>query len=194
MELVERAGRGAREADGPEPAIAAIVAEYFEVLGDRTAHLAQGALKEGEQQYFVAGAFIVTPDLKFHMLVGNSGFPPGQRRLMIPIDAAHPGWVYANRKPLILANTDEHGEFRQYLRSSRMGSSIYAPMIWRGHFLGQLVMAAQARRTMREEDLLTLRALANLAAAAWIAHEGPAWLGEEYPPTDADLVSTEGIG
>ncbi|WP_419908246.1 GAF domain-containing protein [Hoeflea sp.] len=193
VNLIERAGKGALEAGGPEDAIAAIVSEYFEVLGDRQAHLAEGALKENERQYFVAGAFMVTPDTRYHMLVGNRGFPPEQRRLTIPIDAAHPGWVFENRAPLILRNTDDHGEFRQYLRSSRMGSSIYAPMIWRGHFHGQLVMAAQARWTMREEDLKVLRALATLAMAAWIAHDGPAWLSEEYPPEDADLLDHQGV-
>ena len=193
MNLIERAGTKANEAGGPEEAIAAIVSEYFEVLGDRVAHLKDGALKENEHQYFVAGAFMVTPDSKFHMLVGNRGFPPEQRRLTIPIDAAHPGWVFENRSPLILRNTDEHGEFRQYLRSSRMGSSIYAPMIWRGHFHGQLVMAAQARWTMREEDLKVLQALATLAVSAWIAQDGPAWLGVEYPPEDADLVDHQGV-
>lgn len=193
MNLVERAGQGALGADGPEEAMAAIVSEYFDVLGDRQAHTMEGALKDGEKQYFVAGAFIVTPDTRYHMLVGSRGFPPDQRRLTIPIDAAHPGWVFENRAPLILRNTDDHGEFRQYLRSSRMGSSIYAPMIWRGHFHGQIVMAAQARWTMRDSDLLALRALAGLATAVWIAHDGPGWLDNEYPPEDADIVGREGV-
>mgnify|MGYP003704530333 CR=1 FL=1 len=50
--------------------------------------------------------------------------------LLVPIDGGHPGWVYAHRSKLILRNTDEHGEFRQYLKTSRMGSTIFAPIVW----------------------------------------------------------------
>ncbi|MEJ0067975.1 MAG: hypothetical protein WDO24_03715 [Pseudomonadota bacterium] len=77
-------------------------------------------MKPGERQFFIAGAFFVTPDKRYHMLVGNVDFPPEQERLMVPIDGGHPGWVYANRSKLILKNTDEHGAFRQYLKTSRM--------------------------------------------------------------------------
>ena len=36
---------------------------------------------------------------------------------------------------------------KQYLKTSRMGSSIYAPLLWKGRFVGQLIMASQARNT-----------------------------------------------
>ena len=193
LSIVDAGGAAALNAAGPEEAIRGLVQAYFDRLGDREAQLAPGALKPGERQYFVAGAFMVTPDKRYHMLVGNVNFPPEQQRLMVPIDGGHPGWVYAHRSKLILKNTDEHHQFRQYLKSSRMGSTIFAPMIWKGEFLGQIVMAAQARHTMRDADLDVLVACSRVATGAWVAHGGPAWLAATYPPADAFYVDKEGM-
>lgn len=193
---IEALGRAAQEASNAvdaEVAVAAVVSQCFDLLGDRTAHERPGALRAGESQYFVAGAFIVTPDTRYHMLVGNRGFPPEQRRLMIPIDAGHPGTVFKRRQAMILENTDEHGQFRQYLKTSRMGSALYAPMLWQDRFVGQLVMAAQARHTLRPCDLSVLQTAAGLCSALWQAHDGPAWLALEYPPDDAFQISEEGL-
>ena len=185
LALVDAAGAAALAADGPESALRAILQRCYEALGDRDAHRRPGALKPGEKQYFVAGAFMISPDGAYHMLVGSVNFPPDQERLMIPIAEGNPGWVVRNRSKLILANTDAHGDFRQYLKTSRMGSSIYAPLFWRGEIIGQLAMAAQARWTMRQADLDALAACAHLASACWVAHGGPAWLADMYPPDNA---------
>jgi len=193
LALVDAAGEAALNAAGPEAAIRAIANRYYEGLGDRTAHERAGALKPGERQYFVAGGFFITPDGAWHMLVGNVNFPSEQERLMIPIDGGHPGWVVRNRSKLLLRNTDEHGQFRQYLKTSRMGSAIFAPLFWQGEILGQIVMAAQARYTMREEDLAVLVACSRAAAAAWIAHGGPAWLAANYPPPNPFKVGLDGV-
>ncbi len=193
LALADEAGAAALAAAGPEAAMHAIAERIYAVLGDRRAHEKPGALKPGERQYFVAGTFFVTPDKQWHMLVGNVNFPPEQQRLLVPIDGGHPGWVYTKRSKLLLKNTDEHGEFRQYLKSSRMGSAIFAPMFWRGDFLGQLIMAAQARFTMDETDLAVICALGHVAAAAWVAHGGPAWLAREYPPANGYKVTQQGL-
>jgi hypothetical protein len=74
-----------------------------------------------------------------------------------------------------------------------MGSTIFGPMIFQGRFHGQLIMAAQARHTMDEEDLATIVALSRIAAGAWIAHGGPAWLAANYPPANAFMVDREGL-
>ena len=192
LAVVEAAGREGLAAAGPEEAIRAVVASFFDVLGDRDAAARPGALKPGERQYFVGGAFLVTPDERFHMLVGSRGFPPEQERLMVPIDGGHPATVRRTRAPLVLENTDEHGSFRQYLRTSRMGSSIYAPMIWQGDFLGQLIFAAQARNTLSRADLDVLVAVAHVACALWVAHGGPAWLAATYPPPNGYYADREG--
>ncbi len=193
LAMVDRAGLAAINADGPEAAIRALATAYYDLLGDREAHLKPGALKPGERQYFVAGAFFVTPDKRYHMLVGNVNFPPEQERLLVPIDGGHPGWVYANRSTLILKNTDDHGEFRQYLKTSRMGSTIFAPIFWQGEFHGQVIMAAQARHTMRDEDLAVLVAISRIAAGVWIAQGGPAWLAKTYPPPNGFYVDKQGM-
>jgi hypothetical protein len=193
LRLIESAGVAALAAEGPEAAMQAIAAHLYPALGHRGAPDQPGALQSGERQFFVVGTFIVTPDRQWHMLVGNVNFPPEQQRLMVPIDGGHLGWVYAHRAPLLLKNTDEHGAFRQYLKTARMGSALYAPLVWRGECLGQLLMAAQARNTMDEGDLAVLGACAPLAAAAWVAQSGPAWLARAYPPPNACWMMPQGL-
>jgi hypothetical protein len=193
LAMIDAGGEMALSATGPEEAMRALVRAYYDLLGDREAHLRPGSLKSGERQFCVAGAFFVTPDKRYHMLVGNMNFPPEQERLLVPIDGGHVGWVYAHRSKLILENTDEHGAFRQYLKTSRMGSAIFAPLFWQGEFLGQIVMAAQARYTMRDEDLAVLVACSRVAAGIWKAHDGPAWLVATYPPANGFYVDKEGM-
>jgi hypothetical protein len=156
----------------PEQAIAAVTAVLVDLNGDRQAHKMAGALKPGERQYFIAGCFLLSPQRDHHLLIAENGFPAEQHRLKIPVDLGHPGRVYRERKPLLLTNTDEHGDFKQILKTSRMGSAIYAPMIWQGRFLGQVINAAQARNTMSEADLHTLVALTHLATLAFVALGG----------------------
>ncbi|MEN9775062.1 MAG: hypothetical protein RL322_2132 [Pseudomonadota bacterium] len=177
----------------PEHALHHLVSAWVAGLGNRQAHLQAGTLRPGERQYYVGGCFMVTPDQNWHMLIANSGFPAEQRRLMIPIEAGHPGRVRQSGQPMLLANTDEHGDFRQYLKSSKMGSSIYAPLFWEGRFIGQIVMAAQARYTMAADDLAVLVALAPLVSALWVAKGGPDWLARHYPPPEGFRVDPGGV-
>jgi hypothetical protein len=193
LAMLEDAGQAALNAQDAESAIRVLAKACFDTLGDREAHLKPGALLPGEHQFMVAGAFFVTPDEKHHMLVGNVGFPAEQERLLVPIDGGHPGQVYASRAKLILKNTDDHGSFRQYLKSSRMGSTIFAPLIWKGRFLGQLIMAAQARHTMRDQDLAALVAVSRIATGVWVAQGGPDWLAGIYPPPNGFYVGKEGL-
>ncbi|MDF2463641.1 MAG: hypothetical protein K0Q43_1876 [Ramlibacter sp.] len=193
LAMMEQAGQSALDAEGPEQAMRVLAQACFDTLGDRSAHLKPGALLAGERQFFVAGAFIVTPGQRYHMLVGNVGFPKEQERLLVPIDGGHPGKVYATRSKLLLKNTDDHQTFKQYLKTARMGSTIFAPMIFKERFHGQLIMAAQARHTMRDTDLATIVAMSRIAAGAWIAHGGPAWLAQAYPPANGFYVDKEGI-
>ncbi|MBU1360061.1 MAG: hypothetical protein KJ901_15065 [Gammaproteobacteria bacterium] len=193
LALVETAGQAALDAPDAESSIRVLAQACIDHLGDREAYLRPGNLRDGERHYFIAGAFMVTPDRQHHMLVGSIGFPPEQERLMVPIDGGHPGHVHATRTKLILENTDEHGAFRQYLKSSRMGSALFAPMIWQGEFHGQLIMAAQARHTMRPEDLAGIVALSKVATGAWMAHGGPGWLKGMCPPANAFYVGKEGL-
>jgi hypothetical protein len=144
----------------------------FDLLGDRSADQRAGALKSGEQQFFAAGFFILMPGANEHQLFCERGFPAEQHGLRIPSDIGHPGWIFTHRVPLLLANTDEHADFKQILKTARMGSAMYAPMMWRGQFLGQMIMAAQARNTFSEADLEIHRAIAGMATAAFVAIGG----------------------
>lgn len=192
VDYVAAAGQAAVQAKDADSAIEAIMRRAAE-LGDPEAHLQPGALDPGQRQFFVSGGFMITPDRQYLMLVGNTGFPAEQKRLMVPIDGGNPGWVVANRKSLVLENTDNDRSFRQYLKTSRMGSALYAPMLWQGEILGLVLVAAQARNTLRASDLAVLDALAPLAAATWVAHGGPEWLASTYPPAEAWRASSEGL-
>lgn len=176
LRALGRATQAAGAAGGPEDALRHITALGPALLGDRDAHLRPGALKPGERQFTVAGAFMVTPDRKQNLLVAEHGFPAEQHRLRIDVDLAHPGWVVRNRQPLLLANTDLDPDFQQILKTSRMGSALYAPMIWQGDLLGQIVVASQARNTYGQRDIDVLVTFAGVATALWCAHGGPALL------------------
>jgi hypothetical protein len=187
--VAEIAAAAAAKGATPEDVVHDAMRVLFDTLGDRTAHLRAGALAPGQRQFFVAGAFFVTPDGQCQMLVGNTGFPPEQRRLLIPVDGGHPGRVIASAAPLLLEDTRQHADFRQYLKTARMGSAIYAPLIWDGAARGLVIMAAQAGGTMRRADLETLVAVAPAVTEGWLRTGGPDWFASEYA-----AVRGQGLG
>ena len=155
-----------------ESALSAISAGAWTALGDLAAHERPGALKPDEHQFAVSGYFMLTSDGTETVLVAEHGFPPEQHRLRIASDLAHPGWVVKNRKPLLLANTDDDKDFKQILKTARMGSAMYSPLIWGDTFIGLLITASQARNTYDEDDHAAHQAFANAAAAVYVAHDG----------------------
>jgi putative methionine-R-sulfoxide reductase with GAF domain len=175
---VARAAQAAANGEDAEAALREIVHAALRITGDRTAHQRPGALKPGERHFHVAGVFMVSPDETCHLLLAEWGFPAEQHRLYYPLDTGHPGWVWKHEQALILENTDQHGDFKQILQTARMGSAIYAPMIWQGKFIGHLITAAQARNTFSPPDLVRLQALAALAASAYMARNGPEQLAQ----------------
>jgi signal transduction protein with GAF and PtsI domain len=169
-----------------EQALRGCASAAHDALGDHAAAARPGAPREGERDCRVAGVFLATPDRRYNMLAGSIGFPPEQRRLMIPIDWNRPGRVVAAGEPILVHDTDaEAGRFRQFLKSSRTGSSIYAPFGHAGVVAGQLVAAAQARGTYDETDLARLVALAAALGLASRALDGAAWLARDDPGADA---------
>lgn len=156
-----------------EEALNLITESVVSILGDKTAHLRPGGLMKGENQYSVSAVVMISPDRKKNIFLAQQNFPIDQKYLQIPINHGHPGFVVKTKRPLLLANTDEHNNFEQILKTSRMGSSIYAPCIWKGKMLGQLICGAQARNTYRQGDLNILSVFANLASILWISHGGP---------------------
>lgn len=173
-----RAAQAAADEPEPEAAVREIVHCALRVTGDGAAHERPGALKPGERHFHVGAVFLVSPDQASHFLIAEWGFPPEQHRLYYPLDTGHPGWVRKNRRALILANTDDHADFKQILKSARMGSALYAPMIWQGGFIGHMICAAQARNTYTPPDLLRLQALAAMATGLYMAKAGEAMLDQ----------------
>ncbi len=173
---IARAAQAAADAVDAEDAVREFVHTALRITGDAGAHEKPGALKPGERHFSVGGAFMVSPDGTSHFLIGEWGFPEEQHRLYYPLDTGHPGWVWKNERALILENTDDHSDFKQILKSARMGSAIYAPMVWQGGFIGHLITAAQARNTFSPPDLVRLRSLAAMATAAYMAKGGPEFL------------------
>ena len=162
----------ANEALDVESALRNLTAATQAVLGDKGAHLRPGGLRAGEHQFTDAGIFLITPDRPYNLLVAEHGFPPEQHRLRIPIDLGHPGQVVQHQRPLVLANTDESPDFRQILKTARMGSAVFGPLFWRGQMLGQIITAAQARYTYSATDLDILMGFVHVAATVYIAHGG----------------------
>ncbi len=170
------ASRAAIDAPDAESALLKITSASKALLGDKEAYLRPGSLKEGERHYSISGIFLISPSRRENVLVAENGFPAEQHRLRIPIEHGHPGWLVKHQKPLLLANTDDHNDFKQILKTSRMGSVVFAPMFWKGQMFGQIVTASQARNTYSEPDLDIQIAFGNLAAATFIAHGGSALL------------------
>lgn len=173
----------ARETD-PETGLGHLTQLAHDGLGDPAAIDRDGALLPGERDYRVAGVFAITPDRRYNMLLANRGFPPEQRRLCIPIEWNHPGEVVRTQAPILLENTDDHGQFRQFLKTSKMGSSLYHPIVTPDGMVAQIVSAAQVRWTYDRTDLDRLNMLAQIAALVWTATGADAWLRSDYPADD----------
>ncbi|WP_319496023.1 GAF domain-containing protein [uncultured Cohaesibacter sp.] len=187
MSYLDEARHLVATATDPEGMIQALMALLRGHLGDPAAGQEPSNLPDGCSDFRVSGGFFLTPDATQLMLVGNSGFPADQERLSIPSDGGDPGRVIATARPLLLADTRGHDGFRQYLKTARMGSAIYAPLPRGGEdkVYGLIIVAALAANSFNEEDLAVLGALALDAAARWEALDGPLWLAEEYHAADA---------
>ena len=155
-----------------EAAMSIVTKTILDILGDKTAHLKPGGLKEGENQYSVSAAVMISKKKEFNIFFAQQNFPKHQYKLKIPVDHGHPGAVVKTGEPLLLSNTDDYSDFKQILDTSRMGSSIYYPFFWKGEMLGQLICGSQARYTYRKLDLEKIRPFAKIASLLWIANDG----------------------
>ncbi len=171
--------------DDTESAFRVLTKAAVELIGNANASKKAGALKQGEANYRVSGIFLISPDRRHNVLVANQGFPPEQRRLSIPIAWNNPGQVVARERFVLLENTDAHAEFRQFLKTSKMGSSIYVPIFAEGKMIGQIVAASQARWTYSKADVAPMTFLSGLAALVWDATQGNKWWANDHPAEDA---------
>ena len=173
-----RVGADAGAADGAEPALWCITRAIPALLGDPAATRDPHAFREPGPPavHGAAAAFMQTPDGRHHLITAPVNFPPEQRHELVEIELGHPGDVARSRRPLLLRDTTLHTGFVKILQTFRAGSAMFAPLLWRGDYLGVLICANAARNTFGERDLVAHQAFANLAAACWMAQEGPAWL------------------
>jgi hypothetical protein len=181
VRVLTEAVQSANRAAGPEAALACLTRVPPTFLGDRDAHLRPGGLLGEERQFSVCGVFLLTPDRRENLLVAEVGFPSEQHRLRIPSDLGHPGWMVKHKRPLLIENTDDNRDFRQILKTARMGSVMFAPMFVRDAYVGQFILASQARHTYAQADLDILLAFAEAASAQWRAHDGAVWLATLAP-------------
>jgi GAF domain-containing protein len=173
--LQEAAAASRRETD-PEAALSHLTRIACKVLGDPDSGKHPGALKPGERDIRASGIFFATPGREHLILFAEHGFPAEQRHLRISIMDSRPGHTVRTGEPVVLPNTDEDRQFRQILKTARMGSALYAPIVWRSEIIGMFNVAAQARNTYDASDLEMAMLFANLAAATWIAGNGPSYL------------------
>ena len=173
-----RVAEEATAAHGPEEALWCITRTLPALLGEPGAALRPHAFREPESPPVGAAAvaFMRTPDGRHHLNTAPVNFAPEQHHELVAIELGHPGEVARTRRPMLLRDTALHASFVKILQSFRAGSSMFAPLLWQGEYLGVLICANAARNTFGERDLAAHRAFAALAAAAWMAHGGPAWL------------------
>jgi hypothetical protein len=171
---LERVAGDAALARDAEEALWCVTRTLPSLLGDPAAR--PGALPEGAVPASAATAFMVTPDRKHHLITASVNFRPEQHHELVAITLGHPGVVAATRRGIMLADTSHHESFVKILQTFRAGSAMQVPMLWQGDYLGVLICANAARSAFSEIDFRALHAFANLAAALWMAHDGPGWL------------------
>lgn len=176
---LSRVAAEAAAADGPEAALSCITRTLPALLGDPDAARRPDAFRESPPPALrtAAAAFLRTPDGTRHLVAAPVNFAPEQHHELIDIALGHPADVARSRRPLLLRDTALHSGFVKILQSFRAGSSMFAPLLWRGEYLGVLICASAARSTYGERDLLAHQAFAGLAALGFVAQGGPAWLG-----------------
>jgi len=165
-------------APGPEEALWAITRTVPALLGDPAAALRPNAFREEPAPRIGAAAtvFLRMPDGRHHLISAPVNFAPSQHHELVAIELGHPGHVAKTRQPMLLHDTALHASFVKILQSFRAGSSMFAPLLWQGEYLGVLICANAARGTYAEADLAALQGFAGLGAALFMAHGGPAWL------------------
>jgi hypothetical protein len=183
----------ARRERHPEAAVRHFTRVARAILGDPDAGKKPGSLKPGERDFKVSGIFFAAPARDHLILLADHDFPADQRYLRISIDDSRPGFTVRTGTPVVVPNTDHDQSFRKILSSARMGSAVYAPVMWGGQALGMFNIAAQARNTYDVSDLEIAMLFANQAAATWMALDGPAYISgiaEVLGPWQAEPIAT----
>lgn len=143
----------------------------YENLGNRSKARKKTNLKKKEKNQYACGSFILLNPKK-QILIAPQNYARDQKYMLLNTNIGHPGWVIKNKRKLILTNTDKHKSFVRILKTFRAGSAIYAPIISKNKFIGQIICASQARNVMEEIDLSALCILSKLASCYWTKLKG----------------------
>lgn len=170
------ANRMADDESHPEAAMRHFTRSARAIMGEPDAAARPGGLMPGERNFRVSGIFFAAPARDHLILLADHDFPPEQRHLRISIGDSRPGHTVRNAAPVVVPNTDTDSAFRKILKSARMGSAVYAPMLWEGRALGMFNVAAQARNTFDVTDLNIAMLFAAQATVHWIAKGGPDYI------------------
>jgi hypothetical protein len=175
---LSRIATDACAAAGPEEALWCITRNIPALLGDPSAATRPGAFRDTGPlpAMSAAAAFMRTLDRRHHLITAPVNFLPEQHHELVDIALGHPGEIAHSRRPLLLRDTSLHSSFVKILQSFKAGSTLFAPLLWKGDYLGVLICANAARGTFCERDLVIHQAFAHIAAACWIAQDGPAWM------------------
>ena len=163
-------------AENAEEALWAVTRTLPSLLGKRSVAARLGAQQTATEPASAAAAFMATPDGQHHLITAPVNFRPEQYHELVAITQGHPGVVARTRRGIFLADTSHHESFVKILQTFRAGSAMQLPMLWRGGYLGVLICANAARGAFEEPDFEAMEAFTSLAAALWMAHDGPAWL------------------
>ena len=63
------------EENNAEASMSVVTKTILDILGDKTAHLKPGGLKEGENQYSVSAAVMISKTKEFNIFVAQQNFP-----------------------------------------------------------------------------------------------------------------------
>ena len=168
----------ASTAAGPEEALWCFTRNIPALLGDASAATYPGAFRDTGPLIATtaAAAFMRTPDGRHHLITAPVNFLPEQHHELVNIELGHPGEVAHSCRPLLLRDTTLHTSFVKILQTFKAGSTVFAPLLWKGKYLGVLICANAARKTFSDRDLMIHQTFAHVAAACWIAQGGPAWM------------------
>ena len=173
---LKRVMEEAAGAENAEEALWAVTRTLPSLLGNRSVDARLGAQQTATEPASAAAAFMATSDGLHHLITAPVNFRPEQYHELVAITLGHPGVVARTRRGIFLADTSHHESFVKILQTFRAGSAIQLPMLWKGGYLGVLICANAARGAFEELDFEAMEAFTSLAAALWMAHDGPAWL------------------
>ena len=166
-------GRLAREASlesDPEASVWHFTRALPSLLGSRP-HIAPGDVRQ-----FAAVVFMLTPDERHHLVVAPVNFQPEQWHERVAATLGHPAHVRRLQAPLLLRDTAHHPSFVKILQTFRARSSMFAPLMWDGRYLGTLICACSVPETFSESDLKVHETMASVLSLVWTARGGPDWM------------------